>query len=134
MKGIPMIGKVIQWALALLGIIFVVMIFNESEAGINGGLYVAYIAFGACAVLAILFGLYQLITGGRSSVPTLIGIGAFAVLIAISYAMSDGSVAPGQDVSESTSRLVGAGLGVLFILMGGAILAIFIGEISRLLK
>ena len=129
-----MIGKVMQWALALLGIIFVLMIFNESETGINGGLYITYIAFISCAALAILFGLYQLVTGGRKSIPALIGIGVFAVLIAISYSMSDGSVAPGQDVSESASRWVGAGLGVLFTLMGAAVAAIFIGEVSRLMK
>lgn len=134
MKGIALIGRVLQWAVALLGIIFIIMIFNGSEAGINGGLYVTYAAFICCAALAILFGVYQLATGGRKSLPALVGIAVFAVLIVIAYAMSDGSVPPGQDLTESGSRWVGAGLGVLFILMGGAVAAIIFGEVSRLLK
>lgn len=134
MNGIALIGRILQWALALLGIIFIVMIFNGNEAGINGGLYITYAAFIGCAALAILFGVYQLATGGRKSLIALVGIGAFAVLFAIAYAMSDGSVPAGADLSESGSRWVGAGISVLFILMGGAVAAIIFGEVSRLLK
>jgi hypothetical protein len=129
-----MIGKVAQWVIAVLGIIFVVMIFSGKESGIDGGLYLTYLAFALCAGMAVLFSVYALVQAGKKAMPTLAGIGGFLVILLIAYLMSSDAVAPEWNISASTSKLIGAGLGATFVMLGGAILAIVVGEVSRLLK
>ncbi|MCB0794041.1 MAG: hypothetical protein KDB88_04830 [Flavobacteriales bacterium] len=132
-----MLGKGVQWVLAILGIVFVLMIFAGKDAGVDGGLYITYTAFFLCAGMAVLFGLYSIVTAGKKAMPTLIGIGVFLVLLAISYGMASDSVLPAwqeMGITPSASKMVGAGLGVLYIMMGGAVVAILAGEVMRLLK
>lgn len=129
-----LIGRVAQWAVGLLGIVFVLMIFSGSETGVDGGLYITYAAFGLCAGLAVLFALYSLFTAGKRALPTLIGLGVFLVLLGIAYATASDVTRPEWGITPSTSKWVGAGLGVLYIMMGGAIVSIVVGEVSRFFK
>ncbi|MCB9170362.1 MAG: hypothetical protein H6597_02770 [Flavobacteriales bacterium] len=132
-----LIGRVAQWALGLLGILFVIMIYLGKTSGIDGGLYITYAAFFLCAGLAVLFALYSLVTSGKRALPTLIGVGVFLVLLAIAYAMSSDAVLPEwgkMGVTAGESKWIGAGLGVLYIMMGGTVLAILAGEVSRFFK
>ena len=134
MKGnsAALVGKVAQWAIAALGIIFVIMILSGSESsGINGGLFISYIAFGLCAVVALVFSLIGVLSGGKK---TLMGIGGFAVLCLVAYLMASDSVETGWDITSDTSKWIGIGLGLLYILFGAAAAAILIGEVSRLFK
>lgn len=134
MKGNPaaLIGKVAQWAVAALGIIFVVMILSGNEsAGINGGLYISYVAFGLCAVVAVIFSLIGVLSGGKK---TLMGIGGFAVLCLLAYLLASDSVEAGWDITADTSKWIGMGLSLFYILFGAAAAAILIGELSRLFK
>jgi hypothetical protein len=127
-SGTALIGRVAQWALAALGIIFVVMIFSGNEAGIDGGLWVTYIAFGLSTLIAVVFSLTNL------TKKSLLGIGLFVVLLAVAYGVSDSSVRPEWNISESASKWIGAGLILLYLSLFGAIAAILYGEITRLLK
>lgn len=127
-KGSGLIGRIAQYAVALLGILFFVMMIAGNDSGIDGGLYVAYIAFGISALVAVVFSLLGL------NKKSLIGIAVFGVLMAISYAMADGSVRPEWAISEATSKWIGAGITLLIIAMGGAIAAIVVGEVSRIFK
>ncbi|HOP43975.1 MAG: hypothetical protein R2810_03355 [Flavobacteriales bacterium] len=134
MKGnsAALVGKVAQWAIAALGIIFVIMILSGSESsGINGGLFISYIAFGLCAVVALVFSLIGVLSGGKK---TLMGIGGFAVLCLVAYLMASDSVETGWDITSDTSKWIGMGLGLFYILFGAAAAAILIGEVSRLFK
>ena len=134
MKGnsAALVGKVAQWAIAALGIIFVIMILSGSESsGINGGLFISYIAFWLCAVVALVFSLIGVLSGGKK---TLMGIGGFAVLCLVAYLMASDSVETGWDITSDTSKWIGMGLGLFYILFGAAAAAILIGEVSRLFK
>ena len=134
MKGnsAALVGKVAQWAIAALGIIFVIMILSGSESsGINGGLFISYIAFGLCAVVALVFSLIGVLSGGKKP---LMGIGGFAVLCLVAYLMASDSVETGWDITSDTSKWIGMGLGLFYILFGAAAAAILIGEVSRLFK
>jgi hypothetical protein len=64
----------------------------------------------------------------------MIGIGAFVALLVIAYTISDGSVRPEWNISEGTSKWIGAGLILFYVSMLGAIGAILYGEITRMLK
>ena len=134
MKGnsAALVGKVAQWAIAALGMIFVIIILSGSESsGINGGLFISYIAFGLCAVVALVFSLIGVLSGGKK---TLMGIGGFAVLCLVAYLMASDSVETGWDITSDTSKWIGMGLGLFYILFGAAAAAILIGEVSRLFK
>lgn len=127
-QGSGLIGRIAQYAVAILGIIFFIMILSGKQAGIDGGLYITYVAFFVSAGVALVFSLLGLT---RKS---LIGFGLFAVLLGISYAMADGSVKPEWDITASTSKWIGAGIIMLVIAMAGAVGAIAYGEITRLFK
>ncbi len=129
-----LIGKIALWAIAVLGIIFFIMIYSGSETGIDGGLWITYIAFFAAAGMAVVFAIMQMISAGKSSLPTLIGVGGFLLLLAISYAMADGDVRPEWNITTSTSKWIGAGITMTMIAAGAAIIAIIYGEITRMLK
>lgn len=127
-QGTNAIGRIAQWAIMVLGVLFTIMIFTGSETGIDGGLWITYIAFGAAALAAIGFSITSL---NRKS---LIGIGAFVALLLIAYLISDGSDAVKYNISEGVSKWIGAGLITLYIALFGAIGAIVYGEVTRLLK
>ncbi len=113
--------------MAVLGIIFTVMIFSGSETGIDGGLWITYIAFGLSAATAVIFSFTAL------SKKSLIGIGGFLGLLVVAYVLADGSVQPGWNISEGISSF-GTGLILFYVAMAGAIGAILYGEITRMLK
>lgn len=123
-----MIGRIVMWTLAILGIIFTVMIFTGNETGIDGGLWITYLAFGLCALSVLVFSLLGL------SKKSIISTGAFVGLVVLAYLLSDGSVQPGWNISETSSKWIGAGLIMMYVAMAGAVGAILFGEISRMLK
>lgn len=127
-QGTNAIGRIAQWGIMVLGVLFTIMIFAGSETGIDGGLWITYIAFGAAALAAVGFSLTGL---NRKS---LIGIGASVALLLVAYLVSDGSDAVKYNISEGASKWIGAGLITLYIALFGAIGAIVYGEVTRLLK
>lgn len=127
-SGSGLIGRIVQYAVALLGIVFFIMIYTGNTAGIDGGLYVTYAAFILSAGIVVVFSLLGL------NKKSLLGIGLFVVLVAVSYGLADGSVRPEWGISESTSKWIGAGIIMLIIAMVGAVGAIIYGEVTRLLK
>lgn len=126
--GSGLIGRVVQYAIALLGIVFFVMILTGNMAGIDGGLYLTYAAFILSAGVVLVFSFIGV------TKKSLIGMGLFAVLIAVSYGLADGSVRPEWEISESVSKWIGAGIIMLIIAMVGAVGAILYGEVTRLFK
>jgi hypothetical protein len=129
-----LIGRIALWLVAALGILFIILIYTGSETGIDGGLWIAYIAFFLCAGMAVIFGIIHLVTAGKKAVPSLIGLAAFAVLIGISYAIADGSVRPNWDITTNASKWIGAGITMTLLATAIAVLAILYGEVTRMLK
>lgn len=127
-QGSNLIGRVAQWAIMVLGVLFTIMIFAGSDAGIDGGLWITYIALGIAAIATLAFSLQGL------TKKSLIALGAFVVLIAVAYMLDGGTVQPGWNVSESTSKWIGAGLILMYISLIGAVGMIIYGEITRMFK
>ncbi len=127
-SGSGLIGRIAQYAVALLGIVFFIMILSDSAAGIDGGLWVTYVALFVSAGLALVFSFRGL------TKKSFIGFGLFAVLLAVAYVMADGSVKPEWDITQTTSKWIGAGIIMLTIAMAGAVGAIIYGEVTRLFK
>lgn len=129
--------KIIAAVLSLAGIIFLVMIISKGDDAIKAAAasgdsaivdpmaYVTYIIFAMTVLFVLFFVLKNLFTDTSSLKSTLIGIGAFAVVLVIAYVMSSGSDAGnymynGAPASATESRLAGAGLIAFYILIVGA--------------
>ncbi len=129
-----LIAKIALWIIAVLGIVFCVMIYTGSETGIDGGLWVSYASFFLIIAVILVFALVQIFTAGKNALPTLIGIGGFLVLLAISYAIADGTVRPDWGISEGASKWISAGITMTGIAAAAAVLAILYGEVTRFMK
>ncbi|MCB9182292.1 MAG: hypothetical protein H6591_00115 [Flavobacteriales bacterium] len=127
-QGSNLIGRIAQWAIMGLGVLFTIMIFAGSDAGIDGGLWITYIALGIAAIATLGFSLQGL------TKKSLIGLGAFLALFVVAYVLDGGTVRPGWNVTESTSKWIGAGLILMYIALIGAICMILYGEITRMFK
>ncbi len=137
--GLHKILKIVGLVLSLIGVYFLAMIILkgddaiiESGTGIDGFLYTAYVIFALVVVAVVIFGLKGLFSGNIKN--TLITLGAFVVVIAISYAMADDTpmmLKDGDMLSESGSKWVGAGLYTFYLLGIIAIGSMFISGFKR---
>lgn len=101
------------------------------------GLYLFY-AMTAIAVLgAVGFAIYNAIQTPGSLIKSLIGIGALLALFGVAYALSGNEVTTAHralGVSESTSKLIGAGLILFYLSLVLGIIALLYSEISKAFK
>jgi len=117
---------IIVGILSVIGIIFALMIMSGNDSMIDNLLYVTYAVLVLILALVLVFVITGLFKGDIKK--TLFSVGAFAAILFIAYAMSSGTdldLTPfhdkGMDVTESTSKYVGAGL---YAFYGLAIIAI----------
>jgi hypothetical protein len=121
--------KIVALLLSIAGIIFLAMIItkgdtvvSETGAGVDGFLYVAYITFAITLLFVLFFVLKGIFEGNIKS--TLIAVGAFLLVVVISYVLADGTPMlnpEGDTLSASDSKWIGTGLYMFYIL---AVLAI----------
>ncbi len=143
--------KIVAALLGLAGIIFLVMIIGKGDEAIDASaldgdtaiidpmLYVAYVIFAMTLAAVVIFVLYNLFTNTGSLKSTLIGVGAFAAVLVISYVLSSGSDASqymynGVPATEGESHMVGAGLVAFYILIVGAAGAMLLAGIKKIIK
>lgn len=132
-KSSGMLGNIAMWAISGLGAVFFIMIMSGNETGIDGGLYLTYIAFGLGILLAIFSGVMSVVTGGNLKT-ALIPIVAFAAVFAIAYVLADGTVKPTWDLSETGSKLISAGITMTGIAVVVAIGAAIFGWVKQLIN
>ncbi len=131
--------KIVGLVLSLIGVYFLANILYkgdeaviESGSGIEGFLFTAYIIFGLVVFSVVVFGLKALFTGNVKN--TLITLGAFLAVVAISYGMADGTpmmLKDGDMLSESGSKWVGAGLYTFYLLGAIAIVSMIISGFKK---
>jgi len=122
--GLHKIIKIIGLIVSLVGASFLGMmimkgddVIKETGSGIDGFIYSAYFIFALVLISVIVFGLKGLLSGNIKN--TLIILGAFVLIVGISYGLADGTpmqLNEGGMLSESGSRWVGAGLYTFYIL------------------
>ncbi|MDG1731111.1 MAG: hypothetical protein P8K68_01745 [Algibacter sp.] len=139
--GLHKILKIVAFALAIIGAIFVLLIMagdDESALSMSGNLlYVAYAVLGIVLALVLIYVIKGLFAGDIKK--TLITVGAFAAVIFISYAISSGTdldlkpfTDKGLDVDEGTSKVVGAGLYAFYALAILAIGSMLLGGLKKI--
>lgn len=133
--------KIVAGVLAILGAIFALMIIagdEDTAQSMSGNmLYIAYVVLGIVLFLVIVFVLKGLATGDIKK--TLMTVGAFVAVIAISYVLSSGSdldLKPFNDkglgITEAVSKNVGAGLNAFYILAVLAIGSMLFGGVKKI--
>ena len=146
--------KIVVAVLSLIGIISLFRIISKGEeevkalaaAGDTSLLepmaWMAYIILALTVVLVVFFIFTNLFSGGGNIKNTLIGLGAFALVLIIGYVVSGGDPLVGtptyayDDVlaTEGQSRLVGAGLVAFYILSVVAIVSMIFSGVKKLIK
>mgnify|MGYP000070697667 CR=1 FL=1 len=121
--------KIVALLLSVAGVIFLAMIVSKGDEavkatgeGLDGFLYVAYIMFALVLIFVLFFVLKGIFSGDIKK--TLISVGVFLLIFAISYGLADGNemqLREGGMLSSSGSKWVGTGLYAFYIM---AILAI----------
>jgi hypothetical protein len=101
------------------------------------GLYLLYALLFIAVAAAIIFPLINSLSNPAGLIRGGIGIGIIVVLFGISYAMSDSELtrsAIAAGLSESSVKLIGAGLMMLYIVFVLAVLALIYSELSKAFK
>ncbi|WP_452601119.1 hypothetical protein [Pontimicrobium sp. MEBiC06410] len=132
--------KIVLLLLGLASIFFLIRIVSAGDEAIetaaavgdtglvNPIMFVAYFVLAVTLLLVVVFVLVNLFANTSSLKKTLISVGAFLVLVVLSYAMATGIETPMQDgemLSASGSKWVGAGLYMFYflaVLAGGTML------------
>ena len=144
--GLHKILSIIALVLAIVGIIFGLLItigdletLGEPGSMIDNMMYVAYVIFGIAIALVLIFVLKGLFSGNIKK--TLLSLGVFLAIIVVSYLMASGTnldlqpfIDKGQDITETTSKNVGAGLYTFYALAIFAIAAMALSGLKKLVK
>lgn len=96
---------------------------------IDVGLFLSYILVGVCLLTAIGMPLVKAFGDPQALKKIGMGIGALLVVFLVSFFMSDGGSY--DNASETTAKMVGAGLTTMYILAIAAILGIVYTEIKK---
>jgi hypothetical protein len=101
------------------------------------GLYALYVLLFIAVAAAIIFPLINSLSNPAGLIKSAIGIGVILVLFGIAYALSDTALprsAIAAGLSESSVKLIGAGLIMLYIVFILAVLAVIFSEVSKAFK
>lgn len=144
-KKLDTVLTIIAFVIGVTGIILgiVIGITPEAEHGdpgfqslVTGTIQFTNVLLIIGAAAAILFGLYYFATDIKKNIPLLVGVVVFVIIAIICYSVASDEVLPtyGEDITSATSRLSGAGLGVMYVLVVVAVVAALAGEIVRIFK
>lgn len=107
----------------------------EQQSLLEPIMWVGYLVLALCILIVGIFVIKGLFSGHVKN--TLISVGAFLVVIAIAYVMTDGKevqLKDGGTLSANADHWVGAGLWVFYILAAIAAGAMVLSGIKKLIK
>lgn len=120
---IQKITKLIAAIIGVAGIVLWIFLLGSTEPYADIMINVAKVLVVAAAAIVLLFTLINLISHPDKLKKSLLAIVSFLVIVAIGYVLADGADINMQDmakrgisITESTSKLVGAGLITFYIL------------------
>ena len=142
--------KIITQVAAIVGVISIVFLGSiigagdeavkagEASTSVNTFMYIAYAVLAITLVLVVLFTLKNVFTNTSGLKNTLIGVGAFIVVLVIAYAVSGGDTMTykynGLVATSGESTMVGAGLVAFYILIVVAAVAMMLGGARKMFK
>ncbi|MFO7744049.1 MAG: hypothetical protein R6V36_01555 [Psychroflexus sp.] len=137
--------NIIKIIFGVVGAILFVRILNtgddaiEADAALQSSIlapymYVSYIILGITILAVLFFSIKALFTGNVKK--TFISLGAFILIIAVSYGVSSGTetaLRDGDMLSASGSRWVSTGLTAFYILAALAVLAMLLSSVRKII-
>lgn len=139
--------RIVAAVLSLAGIISLVRIIAAGDDAIKTGesaslvdpmAWIAYITLGLVLVFVLVFVVKNLFTNTAGLKSTLIGVGAFAAVLVIAYALSGGDPMTYklQDgvATEGQSTMVGAGLVAFYILLFVAAATMIFAGVKKIIS
>lgn len=140
--------KIIAGLLGIAGVIFLGTVVSKGDEAIQSAaldgdtaildpmLYVTYIIFALTILLVLIFVFQNLFTNTKTIKSTLIGAGAFLVVLIVSYILTNGDDASkyiydGINATEGETHLVSAGLVAFYILTIGAVLSMILSPLIK---
>jgi len=98
---------------------------------VDVGLFASYILIALCAIAAIIIPLVQSFGDPQTLIKSGVGVGVLLVVFLIGYILADGT---SSGATETTSKLVGAGIISMYVLFFGAIFGIILTEVTKIIK
>ncbi|MDY2585921.1 hypothetical protein [Winogradskyella aquimaris] len=142
--------KIVALILSVLGIVFLGRIIAKGDEEIKAAALagdtaivdpmaiIAYITLGLVLLFVVVFVLKNLFTNTSGLKNTLIGVGAFAAVLIISYVVSGGDTMKYKlqegIATEGQSHMVGAGLTAFYILIIVAALAMIFSGVKKVIS
>jgi high-affinity nickel permease len=101
---------------------------------INFGLWIAYILIVLCIVSVVLFPIKSLLQNPKSAKNAGIGLGALVVVFLLSLMLSGGVANDKFHISAGESKMIGAGITMLYFLAIGTVGLTLYTEVIRFFK
>lgn len=124
------------FVLGVVGLIMGLMIMAGDESVIGSAITLSMVLMGIAAGVAVIFGLVHLVSNFKRNIPMIIGAIGFIILAAICYSLASGDLMSTYDetITESTSKLSGAGLLLTYVLIIAALVMSVVGEVLKIFK
>ncbi len=142
--------KIVAAVLGLAGIIFLVRIINEGDEAIKAAAamgdttivdpmaMVAYVIMAITIFFVLIFVLKNLFTNTSTLKSTLIGVGVFAAVLIVAYALTGGDTNQyfynGIQATEGESHMVGAGLVAFYVLILAAAAIMLLSGLKKVIN
>ena len=142
--------KIVALLLSVLGIVFLGRIIAEGDDEIKAAAlagdtsivepmaFIAYIILGLVLLFVVVFVLKNLFTNTSGLKNTLIGVGAFVVVLIISYVSAGGDTRAYKlqegIATDAQSQMVGAGLTAFYILIIVAAIAMIFSGVKKVIS
>ena len=109
----------------------------DNHTLISYGLYLTYVLFGIGALCSVILPLINVISNPKSLIKICVSIGAILAIYFLSYALSGAevtSVYAKFGVNKSSSKLIGGGLTMVWILLGLSFISSIALEVNRMIN
>ena len=140
--GLHKILKIVALLLGIAGVIFLAMIIAKGDEaviatgeGVDGFLYIDYITFAITIVFVLFFVIKGIFAGNIKN--TLISVGAFLLVVIISYVLADGNpmtIKKNNMISNNNSKKEKKELYAFYILAILAVGTMVFGGIKKVTK
>lgn len=148
-------AQIFYWLLLAVSVVLIIA-FYVNNGNVNGddpfskqiadfgpilNLYIiwGYILFGLAVFFTLIFPLANMVSNPKSGLKTLISVAILGVLLFITYQLGDDTIMqiPGYDGNDNVAdrlKLTDMGIFMMYIMLGGAILAMVYSSISKMFK
>lgn len=139
--------KIVAAVLSLVGIVSLIRIIAAGDEAIETGekaglvepmAWIAYIILGLVLLFVVVFVIKNLFTNTSGLKNTLIGVGAFAAVLIISYVVAGGDTRQYKlqegFASDTQSHMVGAGLTAFYVLIVVAALTMIFSGVKKVIS